>query len=246
MVNGVRIEHGMLFVMRMKAFWIVLDAVFPHRCADCGTAGAVLCAPCHKRLAPARSAGVSNPPAFALYDYRDPAVRRIVYALKYRRAREAAFVLARDMMVYAHRIAERKTRAPCKIPHGGCDSVAISQGKRMLVVPVPPHILRRLSRGWSQTHRLAHALAACDARAFEYAPRALSRIRNTPPQTDRPHEKRRKNVRGCFAAPDTRAIRGRDILLVDDVITTGATVREAARALKRAGARSVFVAAIAH
>jgi predicted amidophosphoribosyltransferase len=78
------------------------------------------------------------------------------------------------------------------------------------------------------------------------APRGLLRVRPTPHQTRLPRPERAANVRGAFALRGTgRAVAGKTVLLVDDVLTTGATAGECARVLRKAGATSVFVAVVA-
>jgi predicted amidophosphoribosyltransferase len=91
---------------------------------------------------------------------------------------------------------------------------------------------------------LARALAA--RLSLPCHPRWLRRIRNTPKQTAQTPTGRRENVRGAFRAPRRARLRGKAVLLVDDVLTTGSTCSEAARALREAGAARVVVAVLAH
>jgi ComF family protein len=111
------------------------------------------------------------------------------------------------------------------------------------VVPVPLHWLRRWQRGYNQSGSLAVGLAA--RLQLPLQTWWLKRIRNTPSQKALSATARRENVRGAFRVRPTAAVKGRSVLLVDDVMTTGATVNEAARALRAAGARRVVVAAVA-
>lgn len=134
-----------------------------------------------------------------------------------------------------------------------------------LIVPVPLHPRRLRRREFNQAAALAFALrrAAADrqqrvalaprpaghdgappARLLHRAPvatRALIRTRDTPPQTGLDAADRRRNVQGAFAVPRPDKVRGRSVLLVDDVMTTGATADACAAALDRAGAASVVV-----
>ncbi len=111
-----------------------------------------------------------------------------------------------------------------------------------LVVPVPMYWARRFWRGVNNTDLLAERLAS---RLCLPVRRTLVRNRNTLPQTSlRPHE-RFANVRGAFTARTVRSLQGKSILLVDDVLTTGATCSEAAGTLRRAGAARVVVAVLA-
>jgi ComF family protein len=105
-----------------------------------------------------------------------------------------------------------------------------------LVIPVPLHRRRLRVRGFNQAAELVRGAGGRPALS------QLARVRDTPPQTDKPPPARLANVAGAFAA---REVRGARVLLVDDVMTTGATVDACARTLREAGAASVFVLALA-
>jgi ComF family protein len=114
-----------------------------------------------------------------------------------------------------------------------------------IVVPVPLGRWRLFQRGFNQAALLAKDIA--EKTTVTYAPMVLVRTRKTRPQVGLTRLERQKNVRGAFAVPDARknAVAGRNIVLIDDVITTGATVGACARALKRAGAARVDVLSLA-
>lgn len=108
-------------------------------------------------------------------------------------------------------------------------------------VPVAP--LRRFSRGYDQVELLTDAVA----REMGTVPvRTLRKVRNTPPQSRlKDAARRRANVLGAYVAVNTDAIRGKRILLLDDIVTSGATASECARVLLTAGAKEVYCAALA-
>lgn len=108
------------------------------------------------------------------------------------------------------------------------------------VVPIPQHPRALRRRGFHPAALLARGL--CRARALAFAPAALVRLRDDPSQTGLDRAARRRNVAGAFHAPARVPAR---IWLVDDVVTTGATLEEAARALRRAGAREVTAVCVA-
>jgi ComF family protein len=114
-----------------------------------------------------------------------------------------------------------------------------------LIVPVPLARLRLLTRRFNQAAILARELSR--RTRLPVAPNVLKRTRATPSQVGLTHDQRRRNVAGAFRVPRDRAaaVSGRRVLLVDDVITTGATAEACARALKRAGAAGVDVLALA-
>jgi len=115
-----------------------------------------------------------------------------------------------------------------------------------VIVPVPLHRWRLWTRRYNQSAILAQRLSQLAVRTFD--PFSLIRTRSTPSQGQMPSAKARvRNVRGAFKVPPGRIslIAGRRVLLVDDVLTTGATIQACARALKRAGAEKVLVLTIA-
>ena len=109
----------------------------------------------------------------------------------------------------------------------------------VLVVPVPLHRWRLWQRGFNQAALLARALAAGSGAALGVD--ALLRVKATPPSAGMGRAARARNVRGVFRVRDRAQVRGRTIVLVDDVMTTGATADACARVLRRAGARAVHV-----
>ncbi|HWO22961.1 MAG TPA: phosphoribosyltransferase family protein [Kofleriaceae bacterium] len=112
-----------------------------------------------------------------------------------------------------------------------------------VVVPVPLHWRRRLARGYDQTWLLARH--ACAAAGLPPPVPALRRARAAPPQSTLPAAARQANLRGAFAVRRPDAIAGRAVILVDDVVTTGATLAAAAAALHAAGAACVIGVALA-
>lgn len=154
----------------------------------------------------------------AAYVY-DAQVRTLVHQLKYRCVRAAALPLAGQMAL-------------------------LPTGEEEMIVPVPTDKRRRRKRGFNQATLLAQALSKewgmpmCEA---------LERTRHCESQTGLSETQRRENLSGCMAvkARSVDVIRGRRVLLIDDVYTTGATAAEAARALLAAGARSVGMLAAA-
>jgi ComF family protein len=113
-----------------------------------------------------------------------------------------------------------------------------------VVIPVALHWRRRLSRGYNQSEALAQALAT--ELHLPCRPAWLKRIRSTSQQTRQTPAGRWENVRGAFRCRSSAGLGGKSVLLIDDVLTTGSTCSEAARALRAAGAARVTVAVLAH
>jgi ComF family protein len=120
---------------------------------------------------------------------------------------------------------------------------ALRQASADYVIPVPLHWWRRWCRGYNQSYILARSLAA--RLSLPSPAHWLRRIRNTASQVRQTPSARRDNVRGAFYARPGPELKGKTVLLVDDVLTTGSTAGEAARALRAAGAARVIVAILA-
>jgi ComF family protein len=114
-----------------------------------------------------------------------------------------------------------------------------------LIVPVPLHRKRLAFRGFNQSALIAKGVGC--ALWLPVDVKSLARIRSVPPQVGKSREERIKNIAGAFAVRDGRAeaLDGKNILLIDDVVTTGATVNECAKMLRNAGVKSVSVLSIA-
>jgi ComF family protein len=111
------------------------------------------------------------------------------------------------------------------------------------IIPVPLHSTRKRERGFNQSEILAQELS--DLIHIPVLKKILKRTRNTKDQTKLTPEERIENVKGAFALKDPEKIEGKRIILVDDVITTGATLGECARVLSKAGADKIMGATIA-
>ena len=203
-----------------------LRLLFPPRCVLCGREGDLICEPCRRSFPPRldpdaipKLSGIRA--ARAVWPY-EGSVREVVRRYKYNGLRSLAPVLASEM---AHVLREW--------------SPAVD-----LIVNVPVHPARLRERGYDQSELFARELSRTMGIA---AVPALVRLRETAVQARAMNAAQRsENVRGAFHVPDPEQIRRANVLLIDDVLTTGATLTEAARALRRAGARNVYAFTLAH
>lgn len=136
-----------------------------------------------------------------------------------------------------------RLRRPLGLMMAGSLAPFVVEASPDLLVPVPLHIKRLRSRGFNQALLLASLLGR--QWGVQVSRHNLRRIRWTEPQVELPPDERVKNVRGAFHVSAPSEIAGKRIMLVDDVYTTGSTVRECAKTLKQAGAAAVYVATIA-
>ena len=128
--------------------------------------------------------------------------------------------------------------------------LAVDAPAEMLVVPVPLHRSKHAARGFNQARSLAVAALKVLRRThpqwqLTLAPKTLMRLRATESQAGLTPRQRRLNLRGAFTVSDPGVVAQKHILVIDDILTTGATARSAALALQRAGAASVWVATLA-
>jgi len=209
----------------------LVDLLLPPSCPLCagapGGGASSLCAACRRALpwAPARlpvPAGASA--LVAAVEFRAP-VEAWVRRFKYPRPGLAGLDPGAAALLDA---LAREAGARAAGPRPDC------------VVPVPQHPGRLRARGFSPAREIAAAVAR--GAGAPLAARALRRTRDTPSQTGLARSARAHNVRGAFAATAGAPAR---VWLVDDVVTTGSTLAEAARALRRAGAREVVGVCVA-
>ncbi len=163
------------------------------------------------------------------YGSYEGGLRELVDLLKYNGVRPAANVLGRML---AEAVAAIEP--------------SLEQAK-VLVIPVPLYQGKRRQRGFNQAEQIARAAVRCHPtrERFEVLPDILERTRDTRSQIGMTNHQRRENMRGAFAVPRAAEVTGREVLLVDDVYTTGATASECARVLRKAGAAGVWVATVA-
>jgi len=166
---------------------------------------------------------------------------------------ERYFTSARAVGVYQGALAQAISR----LKYHGATHLAKPLGKLLIdyqdpsfplvkfegILPVPLSPTRLRERGFNQALLLARQLSRAHSIPLRYE--ALRRVRHTPPQTQLSGPEREKNIRGAFEVPHPEMVEGKHILLIDDVLTTGATVRECAKVLRRAGAKQVDVLTLA-
>ncbi len=218
-----------------------LDYIFPAFCAKCGQEGIYLCPTCGQkllRLQQQRCLICQKPSPFgkthttcsktkidgiiSALPYHDPAIKNLIEIFKYK------FIdiseLLGNFMVEAINNQELNNFF-----------------KDFIIIPVPLHKRRFRWRGFNQSQLLAQTLSSSLGIPIE--DKIISRIRYTKPQVELKHDERKLNVKGAFEVVGDPT--GKNFLLVDDVVTTGATINELAKLLKKKKAHSVWALTLA-
>jgi ComF family protein len=213
-------------ISRLPVCDACLSAILPisgRLCAVCGERiftpyGDALCGECSMQAPPFVRA--------VAYGSYDGGLRELIHLLKYARVRPAAKVLGRMLAEVIQGFGSEFVEA--------------------VVVPVPLHRSKLRQRGFNQAEEIAcAALKNLNRGELTLAAGVLERKRATDSQTGLSDHQRQENVRGAFVVARPELVKDRDVLLVDDVFTTGATASECARLLRRQGADRVFVATVA-
>lgn len=168
----------------------------------------------------------------SVVSYENPVIRELLQNLKYKSKKTALEPINEMMNVYLQKIIKHL-------------SSALS---RSIIIPIPLHPTKEKKRGFNQAELIAEGLRQfLEGRLPKEVdlPRIetgnLVRIKNTDSQTRlKNYEERKNNVAGCFKILQPEKIAGKNIILVDDVFTSGATMKEAVRVLKGAGAKRII------
>ncbi|MEX0933693.1 MAG: phosphoribosyltransferase family protein [Candidatus Paceibacterota bacterium] len=211
----------------------ISNLLFPRTCVLCGTLDVDVCSSCIHTLSQEASAEPSLTSTIrSCFAYKDERVRQIIWLLKYRSARFLASACAE--CIYEHLVEDMNELA------------LFSNFTEPLLVPIPLSKKRLRARGYNQSELIARELVRCSSYCT-LRNDVLSKVRETPPQMSIKNKKERlTNIVGCFAVANSKCVKGRNIILIDDVTTTGATLREAEKVLREAGARSVIAYTFAH
>jgi ComF family protein len=173
---------------------------------------------------------------YFLYSYRNKIVKDLIWQLKYRNSRRLARFVAEVLMQEMYECFEQfKKDLSSELP---------------ILIPIPLSKKRLAERGYNHVGLLAKELIDVRKRNgqqfFELDDTSLKKTRHTPTQASiRNKQQRLKNLENCFTVGKEKII-GRNVILIDDVVTTGTTLREAAKTLKQAGAGKIICIVLAH
>lgn len=217
----------------MKSFFrslqFLLDLILPPRAEDL-LAREVNYETLAKLLSPREIEG----DCIALFDYRHSLIAALIRTLKYHGNKDAASLLGRAL---ADWMLEEMS-----------DRELFEKFEKPIIIPIPLSPKRLSARGFNQTELIAQeCLNHVSVKDFTVVADALVRVKDTESQTKQlGRVAREKNLEGAFFVKDDSSVRERSIILLDDVVTTGATMRAAKAALLQARAAQVLCVAVAH
>lgn len=209
----------------------ILDIVFPINCISCGESGSFLCGKCLLEAPEAERESAEW--IFPLFDYRHPPVKKALWLLKYKGKVSVANTFGEVMY---GRILEELS-----------DLSVMENFTSAILIPIPLSAKRRRKRGFNQAELIAQKLVLLDSTNFKLEKDILIKPKETEHQAKIENRaKRLKNIVGSFTVESAEKIKNRNIILIDDVTTTGATLNEARKVLKQAGARKIIAFTVAH
>ncbi|MCG2694611.1 ComF family protein [Candidatus Parcubacteria bacterium] len=169
-----------------------------------------------------------------VFDYSNELIKQSIWSLKFRNNRKISKIFAQILYdEILEKLSELKT---------------FSNFSNPILIPIPLSKQRLIKRGFNQSELIAKEMNLIDKNSsFTFEKNILIKIKDTPPQSrTKSKQERLKNLKNCFSVKNPEKIKGRNIILLDDVTTTGTTMKEAKRTLRKYGAKKIICMAIAH
>ncbi len=210
----------------------LLDLIFPSSCLSCGKSGETFCLNCLS-LCP-RAERESADWILPLYDYRDKNIKNAIWLFKYKNKTILAKIFSE--VLYDYMLMELS------------DLKIMENFTQPLLIPIPISGKRKRERGFNQAELISKNLVLLDqSKNFILVKDVLHKPKDSVHQARlKDRNVRLKNLKGSFLVENGEKIKGRNIILIDDVTTTGATLAEAKKVLRGAGARKIIAFTVAH
>lgn len=210
----------------------ILNTLFPIKCCNCQMKNQVLCENCINKIRLTEKIIDKN--IVAIFDYQDPIIKKVIWELKYHHRRYLGEKLGQLLYKFSiNEIVNLKT----------------SIGDQpILIIPVPISIKKTKLRGYNQAKIIAQGFCHSDPKGiFELKDKIIFKKIETLPQAKIANRRKRLlNIKGVFEIKNPNPVKGQTIIIIDDVITTGGTINEIIKILKKAGAKKVIGLAVAH
>ena len=222
----------------------ILNVIFPVHCVLCGKESSDLCLKCLSGSPPALRESANW--IFPLFDYRHPPIKKSLWFLKYKNKKRLADIFAEVMHG--------------KIIEELSELSVMKNFRDPVLIPIPLSSKRYRERGYNQAELICEELVKLDSnsnlrygvdvktkRNFYLEKNVLIKIKETEHQVNiKDRRDRLKNLSDSFSVKNPEIIKGKNIILIDDVLTTGATLTEAKKILKSFGAKKVIAFTVAH
>lgn len=210
----------------------ILDIIFPRYCISCNKPNYDFCEECLSECRGAERECAEW--IYPLFDYRHPPIKKAVWLIKYKGKKRLIGILSE---ILYDRILEEL--AELKIMRNFTDPI---------LIPIPLSRQRHRERGFNQAELICKKLIEIDKNKYlKLEKNILIKTKDTPHQARiKDKRKRLRNLSNSFAVKNEYLVKGRNIILIDDVITTGATLNEAKKTLKGSGAKKIIAFTIAH
>lgn len=217
--------------MNLPLIATALDLLFPRKCVGCKKGHTLLCDQCSRMIK--RELYTPDDSTYAYFSYHDPIIKDSLWNLKYKGRYGYGKVLGK--LLYDEvweSISEKRQFHRFDSP---------------IIVTIPVSKKRLRLRGYNHVALIAKGFASLNPSECKLANNVLEKFRETRRQAEiKVRKERLANLKNSFRVVNPDIITGRNIILIDDVTTTGATFEEATRALKKAGARKILRFALAH
>ncbi len=213
-----------------KLYTSFKNFLFPPQCVSCKEYNQVFCDKCLFSIP--LSSFLEND-IHAVFSYNTPAIRGAIHALKYKNNTD----IAKRLAIPLHD----------KIIQELSYQKMFSGFTKPLLIPIPLHKKRQKQRGYNQTKLLCDELSFIDSVFYRTEYNVLYKNKETSSQVKILNRQNRlKNIKNSLSIKNTEKIHGKNIILIDDIVTTGATLKEATKVLKQAGAKKVICFVVAH
>lgn len=210
--------------------WL-LNTLFPPCCLSCGRKNTEFCNECLSLIPPAERESAKW--IFPIFDYRHPPIKKALWLLKYKNKKTLAKIFAE---ILHSKILEELS-----------DMALLENFTNPLLIPIPISKKRYRERGYNQSLLVCKELIRIDKENFDLESSVLIKNKETEHQARiKNRNERLKNIIGSFETKNENKIKNRNIILIDDITTTGATLNEAKKILKESGAKKIIAFTVAH
>ena len=208
--------------------------LFPSSCLNCGIKSEILCSNCIALANRTEKQLDTNKNILAVFQYHDPIIKKAIWDLKYHHFPRLGQRLGE--ILYEEFLEDIS------------DLKAYTEGVPILIIPVPISKNKNKKRGYNQAEKLARGFCKkVNKKVFLLKTNIIKKKKGPIPQARITNRLRRlKNIHNSFKIKNESLVKGKTIIIIDDVTTTGGTISEIMKILKKAGAKKVIGLAVAH